>query len=536
MIARKKNAHGVGAGKGLEADLGKGAAPVQEAAPPTADPRAGRSAGTEQLTYVPPGPIASAFIRALPRGPGGGAGVKWIFGPIGSGKTRSAFAFALGGAACQPRSPIDGIRRYKWAIVRKTYRDLWRATIPSWWKQVPRELGDWAGGKGEPAQHALLFRLPDGSELELLVDFLALGDNQDIQDLVAGYEPSAWILDEADQLGVEAIGACIGRAGRYPDKSTHGEPRWFGVVAVSNAWEADDDELMALYEHSPEGVMFFRQPGGFSPGAENLINLPTGYYEGQIKLLEATGQAWKRRQLIDNEFGYSRDGKPVFEPSFATDFHVSRVPLAYNPERPLIIGADAGRKPAAIIGQDDEHGQWRLLAELVAIGMAAPEFGRQLARLLHERFGRLALVPQGWGDPASANATESSDDSWMIIVGRESGVRFRPAPGGNAIDLRLAVVEDALCAPIGGGRPGLIIDPSCPVLIRAFASGYRFRRKKISGKVYEDTPEKNDYSHPMDGLQNLLLGGGCYATTKYRREKMATDNHPHVAATDFQVW
>lgn len=518
--------------KGAAAGAGPG---VVEAAAQL-DPRAGPAAGADRLIYVPPGPVAAAYIRALPRGAGGGAGVIYIFGPIGSGKTRSMFAKMLAVAARQPRSPRDGIRRYKWAVVRKTYRDLWSSTIKSWWKQVPQDIGIWSGGKGEPAEHALLFLLPDGSELELIVDFKALGDNQDIQDLVAGYEPSSWALDEADQLGVEAIGACIGRAGRYPDKSTHGEPWWFGVLCVSNAWEADDEEMMRLYAAPPQGMLFFRQPGGFAAGAENLHNLPAGYYDSQIDFLERTGQGWKRRQLIDNEFGYSRDGKPVFERAFSTDRHVSPVSLAHLPGRPLIIGADAGRKPAAIIGQQDDHGQWRILAELVAIGMAAPEFGQCLGRLLRERFGRLELVPQGWGDPASGYGTETSDETWMMIVSRESGVTFRAAPGGNDIDLRLAAVEDALNAPGGQGRPGLIIDPSCTTLIRAFASGYRFRRKKVAGKVYEDSPEKNDSSHPMDAAQNLLLGGGCYAEVRYRRGKMVAAGRPVQAATDFRVW
>ena len=74
------------------------------------------------------------------------------------------------------------------------------------------------------------------------------------------------------------------------------------------------------------------------------------------------------------------------------------------------------------------------------------------------------------------------------------------------------------------------------MLIRALASGYRLRRKRVAGEQYEDKPEKNDFSHVMDGFQNGLLGGGCYAEVRYRRERQRQGAAPVQAASDFNVW
>ena len=43
---------------------------------------------------------------------------------------------------------------------------------------------------------------------------------------------------------------------------------------------------------------------------------------------------------------------------------------------------------------------------------------------------------------------------------------------------------------------------------KGFNGGYRYARVGGSGNRFHEKPLKNEYSHPHDALQYLLLGGG----------------------------
>ena len=56
---------------------------------------------------------------------------------------------------------------------------------------------------------------------------------------------------------------------------------------------------------------------------------------------------------------------------------------------------------------------------------------------------------------------------------------------------------------------GILISPSCKLLIRGFESEYKYRRMRAAGTlgsdVYTPSPEKNDSSHVHDALQYAVL-------------------------------
>ena len=98
-------------------------------------------------------------------------------------------------------SPIP-VRRFKVTVVRYTYRQLWRSTLPSWWKRVPKDVGEWSGAENGPASQKVDMVLGDGTALEFIADFIAIGDNS-IEDVMRGYEPTCWYLNEGDLLARE---------------------------------------------------------------------------------------------------------------------------------------------------------------------------------------------------------------------------------------------------------------------------------------------------------------------------------------------
>lgn len=476
------------------------------------------------LNWTSPGPVSSAFMNST-------APVQILNGPIGGGKTSTNFMKHIRNALKQRASTRDGVRKYKLCTVRADYRQLWRATIPSWWTWMPKQLGEWVGPHDAPARHVIEFDTPVG-RVRFEHEFIALGDNR-VEDVLRGYEPTAFFLDELDLLPREALDFSRGRAGRYPPEA-EGGASWYGVTGACNAPELDSWLYDLFFDHAPE-IAIFRQPGGREAKAENLPNLPAGYYENQA----AGNDPMYVARMVDNKPGYSRHGRAVYGAEFADARHVSPVALEPVPALPLVLGADAGLSPACAVLQRMGDGQWRVLGELCAEhGTGPSRFGRDLARFLRARFPG-CQVGEAWADPASAfggdrQSRETLEDrAWIEIVSEAAGVRFRPAPGGNALQGRLDAVKHALTAPMEGGRPGLLLDPRCSVLRKGFNAAYRYRRMQTADGRYADAPDKNDVSHVHDALQYALVGGGELRAVLGR--KASRQAGPAMAVTDFEV-
>lgn len=485
------------------------------------------------LRFQPPGPVTARFIHST-------AAERAIMGPVAGGKTSTCLIDMVFRAMAQRRSSIDGVRRTKFGVIRDTYRNLEKTTIPSWFQWIPKDRGEWTGGEGgRPAKHTVLLELPDGSRAEMIMEFYGLGENR-VEDVMRGWEGTGAFLNEADRLDPDVLTFVRGRimGGRYPSMA-HGGPTRRGITLDFNAPD-DDNYLYARYvgakdaegrdlDLAAEGIEFYRQPSGFSPQAENLHNLMPGFYERT-----AQGQPdWWVRRYVRNEFGYSREGKPVY-PEFSDARHVARAPLVPAPGIPLVIGADAGLTPAAVTAQRMPNGQWRALDELVVPpggSMGPLRFADQLNRLLAEpRYlawirsmerGKRAIA--GWADPSAAYGAdkEAGELAWIETFAHRSEIPFKAAPTQE-----LTARIEAVRAPLSPARfvdadtPGLLISPTCRVLRKGFNSGYRFRKIQLAGtNRYGTKPEKNEWSHVHDALQYALSGGGELDEVTGRRER-----------------
>lgn len=420
--------------------------------------------------------------------------VRAIMGPVGSAKTTTCLMELLRRAVRQAPSP-DGIRRTKWAVIRDTYRNLEKTTIPSWLTVVPRAAGEWkGGGGGEPASHTIRANVPGHGRIEMTVMFIAIGDNN-IEDVLRGLELTGAYLNEGDRLAREVFTYLRGRVGRYPS-AMEGGCTWSGIWMDLNAPDDENWVYDLFVTNKPEGFDFFRQPSGLSPQAENLENLPAGYYEKQCE-----GQPdWYIRRMIRNQFGYSRDGQPVF-PQFDDLRHVAPQPLKALKGRPIVLGLDAGKTPAAIPVQADSEGQVRWINELCAHGVHAKQFGEMLDKWLATTFGHADVI--GVADPAAQYGNDTSDASWIEIVSNAAKIPVMPADT-NDLTIRLDAVNRLLMPSgwISPDKPGFLLSPEAKVCRKGFNSGYCYKRiKAAGGERYADKPDKNDYSHPMDAGQ-----------------------------------
>lgn len=477
--------------------------------------------------FVAPGPVAARFLAA--RDPIGG-----IMGPIGSAKTSTGLMKRLYIAAEQ-QPWTDGVRRTKHVVIRTTTRDLEKTTIPSWLEWVPRELGHFTGGGGGiQAIHKLEFALPDSSKVETEIAFVGLNDHR-IEDVMRGLEFTTALGDEGDLLAAEAHAWVFSRRGRYP-KMDFGGPTYAGVDLMFNAPDTENYCYDHFVENPREGYGFYRQPGGLlrvggtyveNPAAENLQNLPKGYYLDQAKVLPP----WMVRRLILNEFGYSREGEPVY-PEYDDLLNVA--PVKLDPiDADLVLGGDAGLQGAVIFGQRNDFGQILWLDEVCApeTGQSAEQLGERVRALLESpRYRGIDLSrARGYGDPSGMNRKDTDASTWLKVIERASGVQWRPAHTNTPL-LRQEAVRRPLVRPVmvnGEIQRGLIISPHLKVIRKGFNGSYRLKRTRgVNGSVSED-PDKNYHSNAHDGGQylNLGLGEGRMAMygTEYARSTRQTE-------------
>ncbi|MCA8934540.1 MAG: hypothetical protein KDA49_18810 [Rhodospirillaceae bacterium] len=476
------------------------------------------------LRYEPAGPVSQRFFEDR-------SFVGGILGPIGSGKSTACVFKILNLVVLQVPSPRDGIRRVRWAIIRNTYPELRTTTMMTWHQWVPQNLGDWRD-QGPPMHTFDLDFGPLLGRAHFEVIFLALDRPEDVRKLLSLELTGAW-GNEARELPFEVLSNLQGRVGRYPSK-LDGGATWSGILLDTNAPDDDHWWYDLFEERQPEGFKLFKQPSGRSPQAENLHNLPPGYYE---RAMLGQPQEWID-VFVDAKYAYSRDGQPVYA-DYSDHMHCPAEPLRPDPGRRLLIGVDGGLTPAAVIGQEAADGQIQFLDEIVADvhgKLGAKGFGELVNRVLAQDYGpwmvsgnyaarrrpgerRSEPEIEVWCDPSTDTGadTQSGEHTWMEIFRHTTGLRVRRAPS-NSIDARLEAVRQPLCRMIGG-RPGLVVSRKCRTLRKGFNSGYRYRRVQVAGGArFEDKPEKNGYSHVHDAAQYLVLGAGGYDAVMGRKE------------------
>lgn len=464
------------------------------------------------IHYYPPGPVARDFLAS-------DAFVAGIMGPIGSGKSTAAVMKLI--RNCQKQKPLrDGWRRRRTAIIRNTYPELKTTTIKTWHQWVPAHVGTWRD-TGPPTHHII----DHTAKLDWEVMFIALDRPDDVRKLLSLELSDAWI-NEAREVPKAILDGLTGRVGRFPprdgdfgctdpqilmDTNPPDQDHWWYVLAerdTSNErnrllHETMDEieeqlRMQAALRQDQRLFQFFRQPGGEEPGAENLPNLPPGYY---LKAKAGKDEQWVR-VYVHGQYGFVLDGKPVY-PEYRDSVHCRE--FAPIQRLPLLIGMDFGLTPAAVFGQIMPNGQWRKHSEVVTDNMGIIRFAQELKRHIakhYQGFNVGAIT----GDPAGSARNDDERTTFDLL--KANGIEARPAHT-NAPTLRIEAVRDPMKRMIDG-EPGMIINGLlCPNLRKGYAGGYHYRRIQVSGdERFQDVPDKNMFSHVCDADQYLVLGGG----------------------------
>jgi hypothetical protein len=448
------------------------------------------------------GPISDAYILST-------APVSLITGPGGSGKTTASVKKALLEAQrIYPGS--DGVRRYVLGVWRQKYDNLWSATIPQWWKIFPKDdFPQWTGAKPRAAEHVIRFDDAYG-RVELRATFRAFNETMDPDDLLGIECTDAW-LNEMSTFEEDLMIRLVDRVGRDPPREII--KRSGRIFGDANAPDVTNYTYKHFYETLKPGYQLFRQPGGRDPGAENIEAVGREYYENSARV--NAHRPWWVKRMVDARPGFTRDVDVVYG-EFDDDRNVSPLRLEASAMVPIVVGIDGGFTPSAVYTQVVGR-QARVLAEVVLERGGMVELGEAMLELEARRFPRCEF--SDWCDPAMGAGEDLEEKSDRARLS-EKLARTVQCAITNEPGRRIEAVKSHLARNLDGGRPGLIVDPSCLAIRRGFNQTYHYRRTRGTNDL--SSIEKTPDSHPHDGLGYAALSWGTDAAQR-RSSEIARD-------------
>jgi hypothetical protein len=482
-------------------------------------------------TFRPSGAVSARFIGDQT------SVVKAILGPVGGGKSVACVYDSVRRPSLMPACN-DGVVRYRRAICGATYGQLERNLYPTWKRWLPEDGGDftpvseWKGGGGRSAVHKLTWQVLRGNRLVTILAeyvFAAVGDLA-VEEFMRGFEPTDFWLYEVDQLPEAMIDVGITRLGRHPPTSSEGVPdalprtaEFIPMIACDlNAPDIDSWFYKKFEEDPPAGFRLYKQPSGRSARAENVDNLPRGYYDRQVEALsKRPGGKHLVARMVDAKYAPSSAGEPVYADEYDDDRHLSPGELMPVPGIPLVLGFDQGLGQPACVGlQFLATGETRVLFEVVPGRMSARRFAQRVRLEIEEVCPGVPLAELHYADPAGFTGADADDGelAWAEIVSAELGIVIEPTET-NELGVRHQVVVDELNA-----RPGLVVSRQrCPMLRKGFVSHYMFE-KRADEKSQNKKPVKNLWSNPHDALQYGVLGRrGRYGAIRGRHDATAPE-------------
>lgn len=440
-------------------------------------------------------------IRNFSRSP---ARIRGLMGPFGSGKSSGCVLDLVRNAHGQVPGR-GGVRRTRFAVVRNTYQQLRDTTI----KTVHHWLPAPTFGHYTKHEHNYFVTGFPGIEIEIM--FRALDRPDHVGNLLSLELTAAWV-NEAREVPWAIIEALDGRVNRFPPQDEGGATRP-GIIMDTNPPDTDSDWYRVFEEQTtidgaliePGYYEIFKQPSGLSAEAENLPNLPRGYYEDL--------QRGKGRDYIDvyihGKYGYVKEHKAVYD-EYNDAVHCTQ---DANATKGIVVhrGIDFGLTPACTFSQLLPSGHWVIFDELVATDMGIEKFSEQVLRHCGQHLPGYTFADEA--DPAGLTRSQTDEKTCYEILEAKG---FKPQPGAQDLTKRLESVRKPLNTMIQG-KPQLRLHPRCKMLRKGFLGKYFYRRvhSGVSEK-FSNEPEKNQYSHPHDGLQYTatVLFGGTLTETK----------------------
>jgi hypothetical protein len=361
----------------------------------------------------------------------------------------------------------------------------------------------------EATTDRILFTFPNGDESWIVS--VPHGPDQ-----VASYSPTYVIFDEASlQSELEAAwtstAPLLRGDPRYNKVIACGTPRGHNYFHTLCRVTQKHNLVRCHYRQHPVYAAEAESMGGWEKWVREKMVL-WGYRTQSGQLDHAR---WEREMEINWDVS---GGKVAFRPPFSKKIHVK--PLRVNPAYPVIRGWDFGfHNPACVWFQiHPVTGQLFILRELLGRDVQLHQFTQQVLQFSREIMPASPpyTTPRGpFEDYCDLAGTQKKDSGQTCIqILNENRIypsyrRSKPLNRVRMIQRQMNMIQDGEQA-----RPGMLIDPSCEMLIRGFNGGCTFKTKKGDDGTISERPDFGIFVHLIDalgyGLDNkYLMGAGA---------------------------
>ena len=441
---------------------------------------------TIEYRIKPQGPVLAEYMRCQAR-------VQMIMGPLGSGKT-VASGIKIFRWMCQQAPNKKGIRPSRWYAIRNTYPDLTTTTIKDW-LALFGDLGKFTGGGMEPPTHRLEFDLPDGTTVEAEIVFIAL-DRDDAVKKLRGAQVTGFWLNEVKELAKSIVDMADLRHGRYPSMAMAGvDPSWHGMIGDTNAPDDTHWYYHLAEVEKPKGWVFFRQPGGViwdpvnevwrpNPSAENLSNLPAGYYEHGCA---GKDHDWIRVNLA-NEYGSVVSGAVYGREMAAIEAAGRLTDVPYDPSKLVDTWWDLGWGDCTSV----------ILFQRIGIEDRIIDFVQDRQRPIADYIAELQRKPYVYGvDHLPHDAFQAQ----LAAGGRTIASQFEEL-GRRVVRVPNVPLKDGIDAARRMLQRVWIDRQRCGDLIAALK---RYRYDISRDGVWSKNPKHDENSHAADAFRYLAV-------------------------------
>lgn len=403
-----------------------------------------------------------------------------LFGIRGDGKTIGVLAAIL--AHADKHKSLGFGLPVPWMAIRDSFANHKVTTIES--LQKPLWGGFW---RLYDNNHLAAFSQGAGKE-DLVLLKLAGCDNMDSINKLRQEVVGVWVQEAAP---VEESGGVDERAYGVANSSKGRVPTFHSPTLLDLNYPDEDFWAWKRFVADPQpGTKAFR-----IPPRENKHVDPIYWEKMELSLANRPDL---RRRLLEGQPGMIMLGQAVAT-GFNLDYHVATERL--KPQQgELGIGFDGGHTPTAVIGQQTRNG--------VRIYAALTQNNSGMRQLLEDQ-----VLP--W---LARNAPWALRDSSQLLVGYDPSLDVGEQadidnsalqainealgyPNCEAGPVRWPNRKDALIQALSR-KDGLLIDPSCDLLIKALNGRWYYPKSHI-GELRSDNPKKPN--HPWEDLGDSLI-------------------------------
>lgn len=449
-------------------------------------------------------------------------------GHVGSGSSTGCCWDIFGKACTQYPNPNDGIRRTRVLVLRNTYQQLEKTTVPTWLNWFPETKmhmspplkGTWTGP--HPSG--------DGTTVEIVLEFYALNDEDAMRGLKS-YEVTMVWANEANFFPWRYLAKAFERVGRSPhpvqlSDGTEFTFKSFGMIMDTNPPSDTSWWYKFAEELHPPGFQFWSQPPALIKHEERNGTIWYEFNNGQVEGIPACenmhhneGVDYYLKQTLDGdharikvellgEYGTTVNGSPVY-PEYSDRIHYTNIDIQVNWNLPIYLGTDFGRTPCSVICQLSPAGQLRIIDEICTVNCGITQFTHDilLPKLMNEY--HMNQVPiYNFADPAGKDKGQTDEKSCIQIM-RSAGINTVASPvPGNSFVLRRESVAERLRRN-ASGQPGVLVGPKAKMIRAGFQGRYHFPKLPTADAADErmaSEPADNMFTHPHDAFQYVSYG------------------------------